>query len=204
MGSGKAFGYKIEDYGFEETEFVQLLEKNDAVVAGSYTLSAYIEDNLMKSFDYNDLDIFINKIEKVKNLINFFEEKGYKKNNQEENDYYECQNIIEVLNYQRDNKKIQIIVISIPFLDHLKTFDLDCCKAYWCNQQKKIIAKKETLKMKTYINTKHLNPNTMKRCKKYINRGFHIYFHDRDITEACNLANFLFVDYKEFREFLNN
>jgi len=207
MGSGKAFGYKLKEYSLVEKDFQELLEETSAIVGGSYALSAYIEDHLCKAFECNDLDIFIEKDESnaIKKIMNYLIANKYQRRyplNFEQ--YYNSDNIEKVLEYCLEDKKIQIIVLNTTFKEHQKTFDLDCCKAYWCNYKKRVIIGEDVLNMKTIINLKYLNDNTLSRCNKYIKRGFSIYFNKRDISEALKLAYYLNLDISQLKSFLKN
>lgn len=208
MGAGKAFGYKLSHYDFEEIEFLELLKKTNSVVGGSYSLAAYIEDHLYKSFDCNDLDIFIQDQKDNKNIeiiIDYLVQKDYKLNSDSKcNDHYRSNNITKVLEYSKNDKKVQLIVLNVPFESHLQTFDLECCKAYWHNTKEKLLGHNDILKMKTTINIDHLNKNTLERCKKYIDRGFTIFYYDRNITEACKLAYHQNMEIEDFKNYLTS
>lgn len=193
MGVGKAFGNSLQEYNLNEEEICKLLDETKSVVAGSFLLAAYLKENNKPSFTSNDLDFFLtdNKenIEKIKNFIQY---KGYTHNlTVEEKKYKNNKDIVNFSEYKNDkNKKIQIISLKKDPIEHIKEFDLDCCKIYWDNKNKEIVSMSEDiLLMKTNLNIDKIRYNTFERTTKYIDRNFKIFYDDNDITELCKFVD---------------
>ncbi len=192
MGAGKAFGETLKKYNLDDNIF-KILENNKGVISGSTVLNAYLIDNNLESFKENDLDIFIEG--DIKDLTDYLISKEYKiYENKDHIRQYANSKILDILSFYNENNKnniFQIIKINIPVIEYIKNFDLSCCRIYIDNNTKKIVSfdEKNTLFKITeffILEDKFFN---IARLSKYINRGFKIYFKNRDITEVIIFAN---------------
>lgn len=216
MGAGKAFGSVCEKYELGEyTDFNTLLKNNNAIVSGSEMLKLYFAYNklvLKNDFEANDLDIFVQKkviktetvdgfnkeITNIDLINKFLESKGYKGGPMKHfpRNYLDfvSKDLIKVFEYKKESseKKIQIIVVKSLAMKYINTFDLSCCMYYW-DSEKEIVdyCGKEEYRgtMKSEFNLEFTKYNSIHRAKKYIDRGFELYYKNRNIDELLKFMD---------------
>lgn len=191
MGAGKCFGVLCEKYELGDyIIFNKLMEDNNAIVAGGEMTNLYHKLNNAPTFEANDLDIFVQKKEEnvsFKMIDDFLTSKGYVGEKMKAPYINNNENIFEVYDYKKDDKKIQVIIIKNEPLEYIKNFDLTCCMYFWNPKSETIeyYGKEEDKgKMVSRLNfDADCKSKSLGRANKYIQRGFKIYYEDRDITE---------------------
>jgi hypothetical protein len=150
----------ITSYGIDFEAFHKTMKSVDGIVAGSSALAAYLkQEGIDPGFVPNDLDIFIegwielardmngweivgkNMIRSLDKMKNFLAKYGFSENdkfgtlvNPTEGYYSSLKKILKVTSFtNKDNKEIQVIVISSPkLIQHISDdFDLSACISWW-------------------------------------------------------------------------
>lgn len=176
---------RLEEYGLPGDTFLDILNNSNALIAGSFPLSIFLEQKNLTSFVARDIDIFVHKDQGYESLLTFLKIYCYKISEPLiKNGYPDVHNIY-VADYNKH--RIQVIVTKTTPKQNVLNFDLTCCQVYIDPEFKKIIHLDEenVLKMRTSYTTMDIifQHSTGTRFEKYFRRGFKFYYNDIDITE---------------------
>jgi hypothetical protein len=183
----------LERYSLDTATFHRLLKDSSALFSGSAALALYLEqEGVRAGYEPNDIDLWIPseawRGEWNEPWIHFLIHSGYHvtHNHVEQDQYMESLNRIQqVLTFQREAKKIQIIVLGLegsePIQHYVANyFDLSVCMTWWCHESERFytIYPALTLQKKMFVRSHgevlalHGGGRSEQRIQKYVDRGF--------------------------------
>ena len=207
-----SFNKLVYRFDFTEAELARLLYSVNGFIAGSSALNVFMKDDLYKDID---LDIFLripysrkeieNKFksnyypyeelakDKIRNLLNL---KKYEEISTPNIDYTLISNISHIikniLTFEKNNKKIQVIIIyDCTINELLDSFDLSICRIAITSDDDKLNLytehltnneKTEIMERKMYITNINNIEKIKIRINKYINRRFELINSDTKKT----------------------
>lgn len=193
----------LERYSLNMSDFRSLLIHSYGLLSGSTALALYLEqEGVAPGYEPGDLDIWFpsahwasdSDSESASDLdsnckerwTNFLVRSGYHMERDwvEEDHYMEYVTLIQrVMTFQREDKKIQLIVVDTEDLKkYMATrFDLSVCMTWWCVEQERfetiypVLTRQKKMFIRRRIGISHWNLlRETERIQKYRERGFEV------------------------------
>ena len=181
----------LERYSLNATAFRRLLADSSALLSGSAALALYLEqEGLEAGYEPDDMDVWITSAEWEEQLwtipwTNFLLRSGYHvtENFRQLDQYQEYIDCIQrVLTFERDGKKVQLIVVCITDLKEYVAnhFDFSACMTWWSTSSEcfETIYPALTKGKKMFIRGRSISQGDVaraeQRLEKYRSRGFEL------------------------------
>jgi hypothetical protein len=180
----------IASYSLDFASFRETARLSNAFIAGSSTLSLYLQENGQSIYEPGDLDIFLNGMSHRNSMIAYLVTNGYidtkKFDDDIANKYSAMEHVIRLDSFSKNEKEIQIVTLheSQHVTEYISClFDLSVCATWWNPYENQLVSLNPelTLQKKMYMNstimracffTNSLTQGQKDRIIKYKERGF--------------------------------
>ena len=181
----------LERYSLNAIAFRRLLAESSALMSGSAALALYLEqEGIEAGYEPDDMDVWISSTEWDEQLwtlpwTNFLLRSGYQvtENFRQLDQYQEYIDCIQrVLTFERDGKKVQLIVVCVTDLKEYVAnhFDFSACMTWWSitSERFETIYPVLTRGKKMFIRGRSISQGDVaraeQRLEKYRSRGFEL------------------------------